>query len=469
MKRSEINAAIRRAMELLRENRWSLPPWAHWTAEDYAGNAATAGYLRDHQMGWDVTDFGSGDFARRGLTLFCVRNGVQSESKGKPYAEKLLIVAEGQETPTHRHRVKMEDIINRAGGVARPRIRPRGQRREGDRGAGDGAGRRRRAHPSAVGEAAARARRERHHRARNLSPLLRRGGKGTSCWSARSARSTTTRPTITFSSRSGASPKSRRTNRRCAACGTRSPPEGGSRSSIRIARLPSQTAAPGAGASGEEKSCATLRPLPDFVGSGRIALSEHGRALGLEDHHAPQHADRFGGVVDTEKAAGAQSAQPVLHRLARAPDRILVERGADLGKCPAFADDEAGERDGPRFERQRPVDCQHPFQRRPGLERIERRQIDVEDEPPDAVRDHAGEKIGLGRNQPIERLGRNARARSYRGNGRGFIALRLELLRGGLDDQRARVLVTSHLRPAATALGRLDPVNFDHHRFPNSS
>ena len=117
MKRTEINAAIRRAMELLRENRWSLPPWAHWTAEDYAGNAATAGYLRDHQMGWDVTDFGSGDFTRRGLTLFCVRNGVQSESKGKPYAEKLLIVAEGQETPTHRHRVKMEDIINRAGGV----------------------------------------------------------------------------------------------------------------------------------------------------------------------------------------------------------------------------------------------------------------------------------------------------------------------------------------------------------------
>ena len=117
MKRSEINAAIRRAMDLLKECRWSLPPWADWTAEDYARDAATAKYLRDHQMGWDVTDFGSGDFARRGLTLFCVRNGVQGEPEGKPYAEKLLIVAEGQETPTHRHKVKMEDIINRAGGV----------------------------------------------------------------------------------------------------------------------------------------------------------------------------------------------------------------------------------------------------------------------------------------------------------------------------------------------------------------
>ena len=117
MKRSEINAAIRRAMELLETNRWSLPRWAHWTAEDFAEAGATARYLRDCQMGWDVTDFGSGDFARRGLTLFCVRNGVQSDPNGKPYAEKLLIVGEGQETPTHRHRVKMEDIINRAGGV----------------------------------------------------------------------------------------------------------------------------------------------------------------------------------------------------------------------------------------------------------------------------------------------------------------------------------------------------------------
>jgi D-lyxose ketol-isomerase len=117
VKRSEINAAIRRAIELLEANRWSLPPFAHWTAEDYAKAGAAARFLREHQMGWDVTDFGAGDFARRGLTLFCVRNGVQSDPNGKPYAEKLLFVGEGQETPTHRHRVKMEDIINRAGGV----------------------------------------------------------------------------------------------------------------------------------------------------------------------------------------------------------------------------------------------------------------------------------------------------------------------------------------------------------------
>ena len=117
MKRSEINAAIARAIALLEENRWSLPPWAYWTAEQYAGAGATAKYLRDHQMGWDVTDFGKGDFAKLGITLFCVRNGVQSDAKGKPYAEKLIVMGDSQVCPTHRHKVKMEDIINRAGGL----------------------------------------------------------------------------------------------------------------------------------------------------------------------------------------------------------------------------------------------------------------------------------------------------------------------------------------------------------------
>jgi D-lyxose ketol-isomerase len=117
MKRSEINAAIARAMDLINAHGWSLPPWGRWGASDFAARPEAARFLREHQMGWDVTDFGGGDFARRGLTLFCLRNGRQSEATGKPYAEKLLIVGEDQETPVHRHRVKMEDIINRAGGV----------------------------------------------------------------------------------------------------------------------------------------------------------------------------------------------------------------------------------------------------------------------------------------------------------------------------------------------------------------
>jgi D-lyxose ketol-isomerase len=116
MKRSEINAALRTALDMLREWRWSLPEWGAWQAADLAANPEAAAFLRSHQLGWDVTDFGSGQFATCGLTLFCVRNGVVGQPGERTYAEKLLFVGEGQLTPAHLHKAKMEDIINRAGG-----------------------------------------------------------------------------------------------------------------------------------------------------------------------------------------------------------------------------------------------------------------------------------------------------------------------------------------------------------------
>jgi D-lyxose ketol-isomerase len=66
-------------------------------------------------LGWDLTDFGAGDFLKRGLILFTLRNGNPDRDK-KTYAEKIIIVEENQETPMHFHWRKMEDIINRGGG-----------------------------------------------------------------------------------------------------------------------------------------------------------------------------------------------------------------------------------------------------------------------------------------------------------------------------------------------------------------
>jgi len=68
-------------------------------------------------LGWDITDFGGGDFLKKGLLLFTMRNGnLYDDRYTKPYAEKYLIVEEGQVTPFHFHWKKMEDIINRGGG-----------------------------------------------------------------------------------------------------------------------------------------------------------------------------------------------------------------------------------------------------------------------------------------------------------------------------------------------------------------
>jgi D-lyxose ketol-isomerase len=116
MRRSEINAQLRAALALFAGYRFALPPFSLWDQAAWQTEIETAHYCRSHQMGWDVTDFGSDDFARRGLVIFCMRNGLQSDPSGQPYAEKLLIVGEDQETPTHAHRVKMEDIIVRGGG-----------------------------------------------------------------------------------------------------------------------------------------------------------------------------------------------------------------------------------------------------------------------------------------------------------------------------------------------------------------
>lgn len=89
MKRSEINAAVKRASEAFERHQWFLPP----------------------NPRWDVTDFGLGDFSKWGLVL--VNLAEQPE-----YCEKLMFVDHKQVTPAHCHKQKKEDIICRYGQLA---------------------------------------------------------------------------------------------------------------------------------------------------------------------------------------------------------------------------------------------------------------------------------------------------------------------------------------------------------------
>lgn len=115
MKRSEINQIIRDAEAFLASRQFVLPEWANWSLADWKQNRDRVGYITERMLGWDITDFGSGNFLQRGLFLFTLRNGKYGVDK-KPYAEKIMIVQENQETPMHFHWSKMEDIINRGGG-----------------------------------------------------------------------------------------------------------------------------------------------------------------------------------------------------------------------------------------------------------------------------------------------------------------------------------------------------------------
>ena len=118
MKRSEINKTMREALELFNEYKISLPPFILWTPDDWKTKGDEVAEIKENMLGWDITDFGGGDFDKMGLFLITLRNGNQKNPKKYPktYAEKLMIVKEEQITPMHFHWNKMEDIINRGGG-----------------------------------------------------------------------------------------------------------------------------------------------------------------------------------------------------------------------------------------------------------------------------------------------------------------------------------------------------------------
>lgn len=115
MKRSEVNQIISGFRDFMKEHHFMLPEWASWSPEDWKGKYEFCNEIVDNKLGWDITDFGSGDFKKIGLCLFTIRNGSWNK-QDKLYCEKIMAAEEEQETPMHFHWNKSEDIINRGGG-----------------------------------------------------------------------------------------------------------------------------------------------------------------------------------------------------------------------------------------------------------------------------------------------------------------------------------------------------------------
>jgi len=117
MKRSLVNAKIKEAEALLAQEGFKLPKFFSWTPEEWKSKGHEYDEIRDNMLGWDVTDYGMGDYDKLGITLLTIRNGnVHDDRYAKPYCEKIVRVQEGQMSPMHFHYQKMEDIINRGGG-----------------------------------------------------------------------------------------------------------------------------------------------------------------------------------------------------------------------------------------------------------------------------------------------------------------------------------------------------------------
>ena len=118
MKRSRINDIMAEADEMIRHYGFVLPPWAYWTPEEFVSRKTEAARVISARNGWDITDYGDGNFDKMGLFLFALRNGLLEDLQrggGMCYAEKLLISRQDQLSPMHTHVIKAEDIINRGG------------------------------------------------------------------------------------------------------------------------------------------------------------------------------------------------------------------------------------------------------------------------------------------------------------------------------------------------------------------
>jgi len=140
MKRSEANRIVAEATRFFADRQFALPPFADWSIDEWRRRGEKARGIIERGLGWDVTDFGLGEFRRVGLVLFTLRNGLpphRGDRAPVSYAEKAMIVRVDQVTPMHRHNRKVEDIVNRGGGRLVLRLRPA----DGSGGVADGAAR----------------------------------------------------------------------------------------------------------------------------------------------------------------------------------------------------------------------------------------------------------------------------------------------------------------------------------------
>ena len=88
--------------QLIAEHRFELPPFCSFTPEEWQEKGTEYQEIRDNMLGWDVTDYGQGRFSQLGFALITLRNGnLKNPAYTKTYAEKLLMLREGQYSPMH--------------------------------------------------------------------------------------------------------------------------------------------------------------------------------------------------------------------------------------------------------------------------------------------------------------------------------------------------------------------------------
>ena len=85
MKRSEINKIILENIDFINKMNFKLPKFAYFTPDEWKEKGSEYDEIRENMLGWDVTDYGHGDFEKIGLFLFTIRNGNINKQIGRAH------------------------------------------------------------------------------------------------------------------------------------------------------------------------------------------------------------------------------------------------------------------------------------------------------------------------------------------------------------------------------------------------
>ena len=73
MKRSEINKALKELEAMCAQEHCYLPPFCHFTPEEWESKGHEYDEVRDCMLGWDITDYGLDRFDEVGFSTLVFR------------------------------------------------------------------------------------------------------------------------------------------------------------------------------------------------------------------------------------------------------------------------------------------------------------------------------------------------------------------------------------------------------------
>ena len=95
MKRSAVNQALKELEAMCEKYHCYLPPFCHFTPQQWQSIGHEYDEVRDCMLGWDITDYGMDHFDKFGFSLITIRTGNRAMADKYPKASMPLTISIG--------------------------------------------------------------------------------------------------------------------------------------------------------------------------------------------------------------------------------------------------------------------------------------------------------------------------------------------------------------------------------------